>query len=156
MDGVVIELRGVPVAKGRPRFAMRGAGQRPIAYTPGKTRNYESDLRFAAQQAMNGRPLFTGALVLRLTASLPIPQSWSKKKQREAAAGVIMPTKKPDLDNFIKTCDSLGGVVFVDDSQIVTTVAEKVYSANPALRIEIAPLTSGHPLPVVEIAEAIE
>lgn len=134
-----VELAGDPVAKGRPRFAMRRAGQRPIAYTPQKTRNYESDLRFAAQQAMGGRALLRGALAMRVTVSLAIPQSWSGKKQREAIAGIIAPTKRPDLDNFWKAAaDSLNGVVFADDSQVVEAVCRKIYSDKPSLKIEVA------------------
>jgi Holliday junction resolvase RusA-like endonuclease len=135
---VVIELAGEVVAKGRPRFAMRGPGQRAIAYTPAKTRHYESDLRLAAQHAMDGRPPLTGALIMRVTASLPVPHSWSKKKQREATAGSVQPTKRPDLDNFWKAAaDALNLIVFGDDSQIVEIHARKAYSDRPGLRIEI-------------------
>jgi Holliday junction resolvase RusA-like endonuclease len=81
---------------------MRGACQRPIAYTPNKTRNYESDLRLAAQYAMAGRPLLVGPLSVTVMVGLPIPKSMSKVKRQQALDGVILPTKKPDADNFAK------------------------------------------------------
>ena len=51
-DPVVINFAGEPVAKGRPRFA--SIGGKPRAFTPAKTRKYESALQYAAQQAMDG------------------------------------------------------------------------------------------------------
>src|SRR6185436_2064428 len=94
-ESVVINFAGEPVAKGRPRFA--SIGGRPIAYTPTKTRKYEAALQYAAQQAMDGRPLLTGALMMSVVVSLLVPQSWSRKKQKAALAGDVMPTKRPDI-----------------------------------------------------------
>lgn len=141
LDRVVIELLGTPVAKGRPRFARigKGAGSFVTSYTPGKTRKYEDQVKFVAGNVMNGRPLLTGALYVRLTAFLPVPQSWSKKKQGQALNGDIFPTKRPDLDNFAKVLDALNCVVFADDSQIVRSESMKVYSDRPRLLIEVVP-----------------
>lgn len=150
---IVIDVSGRPVPKGRPRFASRGSG-RPIAYTPAKTRSYETDVRYAAQQVMNGRALLTGALVMRVTASLQVPMSWSGKKRREALAGIHAPTKRPDIDNFAKTAmDALNCVVFADDSQITKLDVEKVYSDRPGLRIEIARIASSYRPGVIHVYE---
>ena len=136
-DPVVINFAGPPVAKGRPRFT--SIGGRPIAYTPTKTRKYESALQYAAQQAMDGRPLLVGALSMSVVVSLPVPQSWSGKKQKQALAGEIMPTKRPDLGNYVKAAeDALNGVVFLDDSQVTFQTASKIYAEKPGLRIEVA------------------
>jgi len=140
---VIIFFAGDPVAKGRPRFASLGNG-RPVAFTPAKTRKYEAALRYAAQQAMNGRALLTGPLSMTVTATMPVPQSWSGKKQRAALAGEIMPTKRPDADNFGKlAADSLNTVVFADDSQIVDWRVIKLYGERPGLRIEVASVRAG-------------
>jgi Holliday junction resolvase RusA-like endonuclease len=71
-------------------------GGKPRAYSPAKTRKYESALQYAAQQAMDGKPLLTGALSMSVVVTLPIPTSWSQKKQKQAAAGELKPTKRPD------------------------------------------------------------
>lgn len=138
---IVIELAGAPVAKGRPKFARIGNGH-SVAYTPAKTRHYESALRYAAQQAMDGTPLLDGPLSLSILVRRPVPQSWSQKKQAQALAGNIHPTTKPDLDNHEKVLDALNGVVWRDDSQVVFKMSSKVYSDKPGLRIEVAPLAA--------------
>ncbi|CZR99694.1 Endodeoxyribonuclease RusA [Clostridioides difficile] len=50
--------------------------------------------------------------------------------------GLIRPSKKPDLDNIIKSvADSLNGIAYKDDSQIVEVVSKKYYSDKP--RVEV-------------------
>ena len=47
-------------------------------------------------------------------------------------------TKKPDLDNLEKMVyDCLDHVSWKDDSQIVKSIAQKVYSDNPRTEIKI-------------------
>lgn len=117
---------------------MRGAGQRPIAYTPANTRKYEDALRYAAQQAMAGRSLLTGPLTVSVTACLPIPKSFSKKKHTQAQLGEVLPTKRPDVDNYGKTAlDALNCVVFADDSQVIELSIRKFYHDRPSLLIEV-------------------
>lgn len=133
MEPIFIELCGTPQGKGRPRFA-RATGH---AFTPAKTRAFEADLKFQAQEVMAGRPPVDGPLECTVVALFPIPKSWSKKKQAAAMAGEIRPTTKPDVDNIMKAIDSFNQVVFVDDSQIVNASVMKLYSARPALQITI-------------------
>ena len=136
---VVIDFRGEPVAKGRPRLVSLGG--KPRAFTPAKTRTYEAALQYAASQVMGDRPLLIGALTMSVVASLPIPQSWSKKKQDMARSGALKPTSRPDVDNYAKSAaDALNGVVYPDDCQIALLMVSKVYSDKPGLRIEIAQL----------------
>ncbi len=131
-DAIVIELYGEPIAKGRPRFSRKSG----FAYTPAHTRKYESALRYAAQQAMGTRALFDGPVKLSVTAMLPVPASWSKKKQRAALAQEVWPVSRPDGDNYLKAAlDSLNEIVFRDDSQVVDMRAVKRYSDKPKLSI---------------------
>ena len=136
-ESVRIELAGLPVGKGRPRF-VRATGH---AFTPAKTRNYESDLRYAAQEAMAGRPPIAEAVSVSVLACFPIPQSWSKKKQLSALNGGIHPTNRPDCDNLLKVLDALNQIVFVDDKQIVSASIRKEYSDRPRLEMTVSPLT---------------
>lgn len=135
---MVVELAGVPAGKGRPRF-VRATGH---AYTPDKTRRYESDLRYAGQEAMKGRPPFAGPVRMTVEAFLPVPASWSEKKRRAALAGLVYPTSRPDLDNYEKAAaDSLNEIVFRDDSQVVARgPGGKVYSDRPRLVVTITEL----------------
>lgn len=143
--GPVIEIvvPGEPVAKGRPRMRVgniRGA-QRAMAYTPAKTRRYEGLVELAAQEAMAGAPPLEDALKASIVAFVPIPASWSRKRQGMAELGEIHPAKRPDLDNFVKAgIDGCNGIVFRDDSQIVDLRASKSYSRRPRLEIRVEPI----------------
>lgn len=133
---IEIVVLGVPVAKGRPRFA-KATG---LTYTPEKTRNFEAALKYAAEQAMGDRPPLEGPLSIEIDVKLPIAPSWPKKRQAAALAGELRPTKKPDFDNYAKTVDALNMVVWVDDGQVVSAKVEKHYSAKPGMWIRVRPL----------------
>ena len=137
-DTISFEVPGPPVAKGRGRVG-RLANGRPTVFTPAQTRSYEDRLRGAAVQAMRGRDLLYGAVEVTLEVRLPVPESWLSSTKRLALAGEVWPTKRPDLDNYIKTLDALNGVVWRDDSAVVRIVANKVYSERPALAITVRP-----------------
>lgn len=130
---VQITLSGEPHGKGRPRFA-RSTGH---AFTPAKTRAYESALRYAAQESMNGEPPLEGPLSVVVVAIFPVPSSWSAKKQRAALAGEIWPTVMPDADNLLKVLDACNEVVFRDDKQIIDARIVKRYGDRPRLVIEV-------------------
>lgn len=116
---------------------------RPIAYTPAKTRKYEAALQYAARAAMGERLRYLGPVAVLVMARLPVPQSWSKKKQAAALSGELLPTSRPDVDNYAKSAvDALNAVVFNDDSQIATLTVSKRYSDRPGLRIEVQPLSA--------------
>ncbi len=135
---IVVELAGVPVGKGRARFS-RAMG---LAFTPAKTRSYESALRLAAQDAMDGRPPLDGPVRVSVIATFPVPKSFSKKKHADAVLGLSRPTTKPDADNLLKVLDAINMVVFGDDKQIVQAEIIKLYGERPSLRIEVQPWVS--------------
>ena len=69
---------------------------------------------------------------------MPVPASWSARKTQKALAGRIVPTGKPDWDNFAKLAgDALNKIVWRDDSLIVLGQGMKVYSATPMLRVSV-------------------
>jgi Holliday junction resolvase RusA-like endonuclease len=119
-------VEGTPVPKGRPRFARRG--KFVSTYSPKTTVDYETKVAEAAQIAMgSSEPLETpvGAYIY---ITLPIPASYSKKRTQACLSGEERPTKKSDIDNFCKAIfDGMGGIVFVNDSQIVSLHSTKVY-----------------------------
>jgi Holliday junction resolvase RusA-like endonuclease len=77
------------------------------------------------------------AIRIQVTAIFSVPNSWSGKRQREALAGLIRPTVRPDVDNVLKTLDALNGVVWRDDNVIVDCSITKYYGDIPSLRIEV-------------------
>lgn len=144
MKQIVFTVPGQPIAKGRAKFARRG--NFVTTYTPKETVQYENLVRLAAQEAMGTAEPFDQPMSLTVAIYLPIPQSWSKKKQEKARAGLVGATKKPDADNVLKALkDGMNGVVYVDDARITDVVLQKRYAAAPrvdviacALDLEVA------------------
>lgn len=132
---LTFHIHTIPIPKGRPKFSKIGGFVR--TYTPKKTHNFEAEVREAAKQAMTREPLET-PLAVYLYFRLPIPQSYSKKRTAACLAGSEKPTKKPDLDNLAKSVlDALNGVIYLDDSQIVSLHMTKVYSQHPGIDLLI-------------------
>jgi Holliday junction resolvase RusA-like endonuclease len=122
---VEIEVSGQPQGKGRPRFTRTGK-----AYTPDKTREYESRIQAAAWKAMQNMKLdMTERFVsVEIIAFMEIPKSWSKVKRIEAEYGALQHTTKPDLDNIVKAAlDGMEGAVYVSDKQVTSIKARKMY-----------------------------
>ena len=140
-DVLVIEVPGVPVPKGRPKFRSvhtKAGANFTTTYTPAKTRDYENLVKMAAGEVMMGRPPLTCPLELELELHLPIPASWSKRKQAAAACGAIRHTKKPDADNCLKSVkDALNEIVWKDDSQAVRIVLSKHYATTARAIVRI-------------------
>jgi Holliday junction resolvase RusA-like endonuclease len=131
---IEVVLLGAPRGKERPRLTKAGH-----VYTPEKTRDYEAALKYAAKEAMGDRAPLDGPIIVDIEVKVPIAQSWPKKRQDAARAGIERPTKKPDWDNFGKMLDALNLVVWIDDSQIVEGRVRKYYSDKPGMWIRVRP-----------------
>lgn len=132
-DLLTIHVPGTIVGKGRPKF---GGGR---VYTDAKTLNAEAWMRHCAVEAV-GTPCLEGPLSLAMAVTIAIPASWSKRKQADALAGLLRPTGKPDADNMVKLCDSLNGIVWRDDAQLVDVRVTKHYGREPGAVLEIGTL----------------
>jgi Holliday junction resolvase RusA-like endonuclease len=133
---VTISLPGAPRGKGRPRFGRRGSFV--AVWTDKKTFAYEELLTEAGMDAMAPNLPHLGALSVRIEAGMPVPASWSRKKQQAALAGDLNPTGKPDFDNIAKIVgDALNKIVWKDDSQIIVCAFRKFYAAEPALTVMV-------------------
>lgn len=127
---------GKPQGKGRPRAARRGSFV--TMYTDKKTVSYESTVALFAGQAMAGRPLVDGPVAVDMYIVLPIPPSWSKKKQALAVSGRLLPTVKPDADNVVKAVfDAINTVVWRDDTQVVDLNVRRRYGATPGVHVAV-------------------
>jgi Holliday junction resolvase RusA-like endonuclease len=123
-----------PVAKARPRIAMRGGHAH--AYTPAKTQQAEWRIRTAFCEKYPDHEAWIGPISLAVTASLSMPASIPKKRRETA-----LPVTRPDADNYLKTVlDALNGVAFKDDSQVVRVLFAKRYATDgpPAWDITVA------------------
>lgn len=132
-------ISGIPVAKGRPRITARGGFAR--AYTPEKTRRFESIIADQARAAVGPAEPYLGAVELEAHFSLPIPKSWPKRDKLAAMEGRLLPQGKPDLDNYLKAlADGMNGIVYGDDCQIVSARMTKRYGDDPGIAVSVRAL----------------
>jgi len=135
---VRIVVEGEPVAQGRPKFSTRGCVMR--AFDPPESRAYKEMVKLVARVQMGNKPMLEGPLSLSVKVFRSVPSSWSDSRRKMALARQILPTTKPDLENYCKgTTDALEGVVFKNDSQIVAHhwPFGKWYSNRPRIEIEV-------------------
>lgn len=132
------EISGEPKGKGRPRFTTINGHAH--ATTPKETAQYENLVRleYKAQcgdfMFEDGKPIYT-----LIDCFMTIPASASKKKQAGMLDGEIRPMKKPDFDNVGKIiCDSLNGIAYRDDSQIVDGHVRKFYGQRPHVVVTLS------------------
>jgi Holliday junction resolvase RusA-like endonuclease len=125
---VTFKVDANPVGKQRARYVKRGNFVQ--AYTPEKTRTYETLIRDSAIEAMGSSEPLETPVNLYLYIRVPIPKSYSKKKVEDCLNGLDKPIRKPDASNILKSVeDGMNGIVYKDDSQIVNLHVTKVYSS---------------------------
>lgn len=124
-----------PVAQGRPRASTVHGKVR--MYDPKKSRDFK---RYVSAIAAKFAPasLLEGPLQLEVKVYKPSLKSFSKKKALAAEEGLLRPTTKPDVDNYVKGVkDALNKVIWHDDSQVVDLKVSKWYSEKPRVEVFI-------------------
>ena len=127
-----------PVAQGRPRATTINGQVR--MYDPKKSRDFK---RYVSAVAAKFAPasLLEGPLQLEVKVYKPSLKSFSKKKALAAEKGLLRPTTKPDVDNYVKGVkDALNKVIWNDDSQVVDLKVSKWYSEKPRVEVIIKEL----------------
>ena len=131
---VTFTVDGTPVGKQRARYSRRG--NHVMAYTPEKTRTYESLIKEKSIEAMGSSEPLETPVTLYLYIRVCAPKSYSKKRIEACLNGSEQPIKKPDASNILKSVeDGMNGVVYKDDSQIVNIHVTKVYSSEAGVDI---------------------
>jgi Holliday junction resolvase RusA-like endonuclease len=125
---------GEPRGKGRPRFTKQGH-----TYTDSETKAYEQKIIAYYRKEFGGFKWPDNSFVaVKVIAYYPIPKSATKAQLAAMQAGTLFPSRKPDIDNVLKVVlDALNGVAYKDDSKVVCVEAEKKYSFEPRLEIEV-------------------
>jgi hypothetical protein len=127
---------GIPAPKGSTKAFYRPGMRFPVVTDDNKhTRPWAVVVKDAAMQVCGGpgSPIVFQHDPVKLIATfhMPRPKSLPKKVRHHI--------KKPDLDKLLRNVkDSLTGIVWVDDSQVVIVVASKSYVENGYMpRVEI-------------------
>lgn len=116
-----------PIPKARPRMTRRGH-----AFTPEKTRIFEHQVALLAKQQYYMQPI-EGPIACELAFFFASPKRPKCKSY---------PLGKVDLDNVCKALlDACNGILWKDDSQIVTIYAIKRFASSgkpPHIRMKFA------------------
>lgn len=119
------KIIGTPVAQGRPRFTRAGH-----CYDPGKSKAWKNLVSWELKS--QGAVPIDGALSVSMAFILAKPKSAKRDK----------PTVKPDLSNLAKAIEDAGnGILWHDDSQIVSLTASKEYGVVSGVLIGITQYT---------------
>ena len=125
---ITFNIPGKPQAKQRPRH---GNG---FTYTPKETVAYENWVRLC----YGNRPKLTGEIVAEMTFTFSIAKSKTIKMKALMLSGEIRPTSRPDLDNLAKSVlDSLNGIAYDDDSQVVELHVKKIYGSGAGVEVSL-------------------
>lgn len=131
--GLTFEVPGDPRGKGRPRVTKNGT------YTDSETKAYEQKIITYYKKSFGSYKWPAEAFIsVKVTAHYQIPKRATKAAVAAMQARKVFPTRKPDIDNVLKVVlDALNGVAYEDDAKVVCVEAEKVYSFEPKLVIEV-------------------
>lgn len=128
------EVPGKVIGKGRPRLNSYTG----VVYTPTRTKDYESLveqyflLKYPRFKALEGR------IKVSIIAYFSIPKTTKKSDINEMLENNISPTKKPDIDNIVKSIlDSMNKFAFKDDNQITKLEVEKKYAIEDKVYVKI-------------------
>lgn len=110
-----------------------------------KSRPWKAQVADAAAEAMNGRALLDGPLLLELTFWLPRPKGHfgsGRNAQAVRASAPHAPAVKPDLLKLARAVeDAVTGVCYRDDAQITTEILQKAYTTSGArTEVRIVPI----------------
>jgi Holliday junction resolvase RusA-like endonuclease len=129
---ITLIIPGAPIAKKRPRFCRRG--QHVMTYNAQETEEGKVMWHIKSQLGAM-EPIMPGVpIALECRFEMPIPKSMPKRDRDALDIGFCGPAhvKKPDVDNLVKLLkDCCNGLVWHDDSQVVSMAASKVYAKDP-------------------------
>jgi crossover junction endodeoxyribonuclease RusA len=131
-----VEVTGLPVPQGSKRV-FHG---RLVDVNDRKLKDWRALVGGAVEQL----GWFDGPVKVEMNFYLPRPkghygQGRNANLVKTSSPG--RPATKPDIDKLVRAClDAMTGLVFRDDSQVVTIVARKLYASDvrlPGVHIEI-------------------
>lgn len=139
MTPIRFTVIGVPQPKGSTRAFMRPGGRFPIVTSDNpKVKAWQKVVGLGAMAARGaGVPAWTGAVDLHVAFYLPRPQRLARKATPPHIT-------RPDCDKLLRAIlDSMIGICFADDGQVVSITATKAYAEagdQPRATITVRPI----------------
>ena len=123
MNSMTIFIRPIPAP--RPRVTKYGT------YNDPKYTAYKKAIGLYIKRKFN---VSDKPLRMNIEFMFKIPKSWSKKKKET----MQYHTSTPDIDNLVKgVMDSLNGIAYKDDSQVVEIIARKFYGSDDCITVSV-------------------
>lgn len=139
METISFIVYGEPIPQGSMRAFLPKGWKRPIVTADNKrTKPWRQDVKAAALEAVEkaGVPLMGRAVAVSVACHFYFARPKSAKKS------VVHKTTKPDCDKLGRAIlDSLTGVVFEDDSQVVSLSLVKDFAPRPHAQISVVALS---------------
>lgn len=131
-ETISFSVHGIPAPKGSMRaFMPRGARYPIVTHDNTRTKPWQELVSYCANtHALSSCP-WDGPVFLNLVFWLAKPKSLPKS--------FLWAIKKPDSDKLIRTVmDSLKGIIYLDDAQVVGKQVWKYYGDKPGVDIEVS------------------
>ncbi len=92
---------------------------------------YQEEIQIAVKELWAGYPPFSGHLKIEFTFARQVPLSALKKEPGRTKWKKEHIMKRPDVTNYQKAAeDAMKGIVFYDDSQVVSITSKKKYTES--------------------------
>jgi Holliday junction resolvase RusA-like endonuclease len=136
---VVVDVRGLPKPAGSKRVFLvgKGAERRPVVTDDAGAagRDWRARVQDAIARAHPGPPL-EGPLELTVYFQLPRPQIHLRRDGTPRPKAPEYPATRPDTTKLLRAVeDAATGLLWRDDSQVVTQTATKRYGPKPGVVI---------------------
>lgn len=139
------ELRFTVYGKPEPQGSVRAfmIGGRPrLTSDNAKLKPYRHSLTQVAMEEVSRTAQVAPVAPVGTPVALSVV--WTLAKPKSTPKRVTMPTKKPDADKLLRAVlDSLTGVAYADDAQVVLIAAEKHYGLPERTEIHVRALAGG-------------
>jgi Holliday junction resolvase RusA-like endonuclease len=130
---------GRPQPQGSSRAFTPKGWKRPVITSDNpKLKSWRQEASIAALTAMRGKEMLVRPTPVFLEATFYFARPASLSKKR------ILPTVKPDCDKLARGLfDSITGIVFEDDSQVVELLAKKGYGLPERTEVKVREVDGG-------------
>lgn len=132
---------GIPQPGGSKKaFVIPGTNRASIVDDAKGNKDWRARVSYYAREAYQGEPM-TGELQVWFEFTFPRPKDHygsGRKARVVKTSAPYRPTVRPDLTKLIRSVeDSLTGIVWRDDAQIVWQVAQKLYGERPGVYVVV-------------------